>query len=252
MLSRVKKTFLLSVMLVLFVPLSIGVFDANVYAKAGQKGNAIVLKVGEKVNLKVSGSSKNVRWKTSNKKVAKVSKKGKVVALNEGKATITTKVEKKIFKCKVTVKPNEEKSEKKIDNSSKSTNSNVVITDDMNQVVTLINEIRTKEGLKPLQMDNQLCEAAYVRATECDELFSHTRLDGTSCFTAFDQAGIDDWTRRAENLAEDYDTPAEVVNAWMKSPTHKANIMNGEFEYIGIGCVKVGEHIYWTQEFLTR
>ena len=112
MLSRVKKTFLLSVMLVLFVPLSIGVFDTNVYAKAGQKGNAIVLEVGEKVNLKVSGSSKNVRWKTSNKKVAKVSKKGKVVALNEGKATITTKVEKKIFKCKVTVKPNEEKSVK--------------------------------------------------------------------------------------------------------------------------------------------
>ena len=39
-----------------------------------------------------------------------------------------------------------------------------------------------------------------VRATECDEAFSHTRPDGTSCFTAFDQAGIDDWTRRAENI----------------------------------------------------
>ena len=91
-----------------------------------------------------------------------------------------------------------------------------------------------------------------VRITECDELFSYTRPDGTSYFTAFNQAVIDDWTRRAENLAEDYDTPVEVVNAWMKSPTHKANIMNGEFEYIGIGCVKVGEHIYWTQEFLTR
>ena len=80
-----------------------------------------------------------------------------------------------------------------------------------------------------------------VRTTECDELFSYTRPDGTSYFTAFNQAVIDDWTRRAENLAEDYDTPVEVVN-----------IMNGEFEYIGIGCVKVGEHIYWTQEFLTR
>ncbi len=55
-----------------------------------------------------------------------------------------------------------------------------------------------------------------------------------------------------QRIGEDYDTPVEVVNAWMKSPTHKANIMNGEFEYIGIGCVKVGEHIYWTQEFLTR
>lgn len=87
-----------------------------------------------------------------------------------------------------------------------------------------------------------------ARTTECDELFSYTRPDGTSYFIAFNQAGIDDWTRRAEN----YDTPAEVVNAWMKSPTHKANIMNGEFEYIGIGCVKVGEHIYWTWEFLTR
>ncbi|MEI3323049.1 MAG: hypothetical protein V8R92_09060 [Eubacterium sp.] len=39
-----------------------------------------------------------------------------------------------------------------------------------------------------------------VRTTECDELFSHTRPDGTSYFTAFNQAGIDDWTRRTENI----------------------------------------------------
>ena len=60
--------------------------------------------VGQAVTLKVKGKKKKVKWKSTNKKVAKVNKKGKVTGLKAGKSTIIAKVGKKSLKCKVTVK----------------------------------------------------------------------------------------------------------------------------------------------------
>lgn len=62
------------------------------------------LTVGKKVTLKVKGTRKKVKWSSSNKKVASVSSKGKVKAKKAGKATITAKVGKKKYKCRITVK----------------------------------------------------------------------------------------------------------------------------------------------------
>lgn len=62
------------------------------------------LYVGKTTTLKVTGTSKDVTWKSSNKKVAVVSSKGKVTAKQEGTATITARVQKKSYKCKITVK----------------------------------------------------------------------------------------------------------------------------------------------------
>lgn len=58
---------------------------------------------GQKVTLKVTGTSKKAKWSSSNAKVAKVSK-GKVTAVKKGKATIKAKVGKKTYTCKITVK----------------------------------------------------------------------------------------------------------------------------------------------------
>ncbi|SEJ10094.1 Ig-like domain (group 2) [Kandleria vitulina] len=60
--------------------------------------------VGQALTLKVKGKKKKVKWKSTNKKVAKVNKKGKVTGLKAGKSTIIAKVGKKSLKCKVTVK----------------------------------------------------------------------------------------------------------------------------------------------------
>ena len=90
-----------------FCMLATAVPATNVDAKAKPKLNKkkITLTVGEKVKLKVKNAGKKkVKWKTSSKKVAKVNKKGVVKAKKVGKATITAKVGKKSFKCKVTVK----------------------------------------------------------------------------------------------------------------------------------------------------
>lgn len=62
------------------------------------------LTVGDTLQLKISGTKSKVTWSSSNKKIAKVSKKGKVTAIKAGTATITAKVKGKKYKCKITVK----------------------------------------------------------------------------------------------------------------------------------------------------
>lgn len=53
-----------------------------------------------------------------------------------------------------------------------------------------------------------------------------------------------------ENIAQGQRSPQEVVQAWMDSPGHRANILNGKFTHIGVGYVKSGN--YWTQQFITK
>lgn len=60
--------------------------------------------VGKALTLKVKGVKKKIKWKSSNKKIAKVTKKGKVTGIKAGKSIITAKIGKKFLKCRVTVK----------------------------------------------------------------------------------------------------------------------------------------------------
>ena len=116
------------------------------------------------------------------------------------------------------------------------------------EVLELVNQERSKAGVKPaLKMDASLLDTAMMRSGEIVLLFSHTRPDGSSCFTAFK----DDSTSRGENIAAGYQTPAAVVEGWMNSEGHRANILNPDFTTIGIGCVKHDSlyQIYWTQCF---
>ena len=80
-----------------------GVIAPTASAKVKLNTKKRTISVGETYKLKVSGTSKKVKWKSSNKKVAKVSKKGVVTGKKTGKATITAKVGKKKLKCKISV-----------------------------------------------------------------------------------------------------------------------------------------------------
>ena len=90
--------------------------------------------------------------------------------------------------------------------------------------------------------------AAQIRARELVTDFSHTRPDGSECFTALQAVGAK-YSGAGENIAYGQKTPQEVVNAWMNSPGHRANIMNGNFTTIGVGCYKSGNTYYWSQFF---
>ena len=118
------------------------------------------------------------------------------------------------------------------------------------RVVELVNIERAKEGLSPLTIDANVQAAAMVRAKECEELFSHTRPNGTSFATALKEQNVS-YRRAGENIAWGQKTPEEVVAAWMNSSGHRANIMNPNFTSIGVGYYENARGTdYWCQLFI--
>lgn len=112
------------------------------------------------------------------------------------------------------------------------------------EVLTLVNNQRTAAGLSALTWNAGLEKDAQVRAQECEQSFSHTRPNGTDWWT------VDSNLMYGENLAYNYNDAASVVAAWMASPTHKANILNGQFTTIGVAAYQTSSGIwYWAQEF---
>lgn len=116
------------------------------------------------------------------------------------------------------------------------------------EVVRLVNVERKNAGLNELTVDSKISAAALVRSKEQVQSFSHTRPDGTSCFTALKEQGVT-YRGAGENIAMGQRTPAEVMEGWMNSPGHKANILNANFTKIGVGYFKTNGRAYWTQMF---
>lgn len=110
------------------------------------------------------------------------------------------------------------------------------------EVLTYTNQLRAKAGRPALKMDKELLNAAMQRAAETQLYFSHTRPDGTLCFTASDRM-------YGENIAYGYSTASAVVNGWRNSSGHYANMINSDFVSIGIGCFHQGNTYYWVQCF---
>ncbi len=121
------------------------------------------------------------------------------------------------------------------------------------EVVRLVNVERAKEGLPALGTFDSLTQAAEIRAPELPTLFSHDRPDGSSCFTALDATGASKGAYTSgENIAAGSSTAADVVEQWMNSPGHRANILNKDFTHIGVGYCKSssGYGHYWVQLFV--
>ena len=112
------------------------------------------------------------------------------------------------------------------------------------QVLGIVNQERAKEGLSPLKMNAELLQTAMLRAAECSIYFSHTRPDGSPCFSACSAM----W---GENIASGYGSPASVMNGWMNSAGHRSNILGESYSTIGIGCVMRNGSLYWVQCFGT-
>lgn len=116
------------------------------------------------------------------------------------------------------------------------------------QVVALVNAERAKHGLSALKVDAKVQQAALVRAKETAQSFSHTRPNGSSFSTALTEAGVS-YRRAGENIAYGQSTPQQVMNAWMNSSGHRANILNENFTTIGVGYTVINGTAYWTQLF---
>ena len=117
------------------------------------------------------------------------------------------------------------------------------------EVVRLVNQIRSQNGLKPLTQDWQLSRVARVKSQDMADknYFSHTSPTYGSPFDMMKSFGIS-YKTAAENIATGQKTPQSVVNAWMNSSGHRKNILNPSFTTIGVGYVAKGN--IWTQMFI--
>lgn len=117
------------------------------------------------------------------------------------------------------------------------------------EVIRLTNEERKKAGLPPLGTTSKLSEAAKLRAEELTEKYSHDRPDGSGCFTILEVVNLNGYRAVGENIAMGQKTPEQVVQAWMNSEGHRRNIMNVQFEEIGVGYADNDGWSGWVQLF---
>ncbi|WP_255882191.1 MULTISPECIES: leucine-rich repeat protein [unclassified Ruminococcus] len=117
------------------------------------------------------------------------------------------------------------------------------------EVISLVNAERSKVELSPLTQRSDVTEVAQIRAEEISRVFSHTRPNGSDCFTLIEENNIQ-WRTVGENIAAGQSTPQEVMNSWMNSQGHRENILNPEFNGIGVACFKKDGILYWTQMFI--
>jgi uncharacterized YkwD family protein len=119
------------------------------------------------------------------------------------------------------------------------------------KVVELTNVERAKAGLPALQVDTNLSKVARMKSEDMlkNNYFSHTSPTYGSPFDMMRANGIT-YRSAGENIAMGQRTPEEVVNAWMNSAGHRANILNSSFTHIGVGYV--AEKNIWTQQFIGK
>ncbi|MEV5970379.1 CAP domain-containing protein [Streptomyces sp. NPDC051921] len=119
------------------------------------------------------------------------------------------------------------------------------------EVVRLANIERAAAGCKPLTVDADLTRAAqdYTDDMAATGNFSHTGTDGSQPQDRIEAAGYT-WSRSGENIAKGQSDAAAVMDAWMNSPGHRANILNCGFTEIGVGVSTDGGP-WWTQDFGT-
>ena len=124
-----------------------------------------------------------------------------------------------------------------------------VATEYEKKVVELVNIQRRANGLAPVELSEELCVKARVKSQDMatNRYFDHNSPTYGSPFSMMSALGVT-YRYAGENIAMGYSTPEAVVNAWMNSEGHRANILNANYSTLGVGYVADGN--YWTQWFI--
>ncbi len=149
--------------------------------------------------------------------------------------------------------PNNSNTGTKTNTGNNSTTNTSSLSNDEKEVFDLINEQRINNGLQALKIDEEVQRVARIKAQEMvnNNYFSHTSPTYGSPFDMLNSFKIS-YNTAGENIAGN-STNTSAVTAWMNSPGHKANILNGKFNYTGIGVVSGSKYgkIY-VQMFIGR
>ena len=125
------------------------------------------------------------------------------------------------------------------------------------EILELVNTERQKSGLTPLTRSGELDKAAVEKASDMfsKNYWAHISPTGTTPWEFITKSGYK-YVYAGENLAKSFDNSRDVVEAWMKSPTHRANILKPEYSEIGIavkdGILNKEETTLVVQEFGSR
>ena len=124
------------------------------------------------------------------------------------------------------------------------------------EVIELVNIEREARNLHPLSYNEELTLAARLHSQDMGDqnYFDHTSLDGREFYERIADAGYD-YQISGENIAAGYPTPEAVVDGWMNSDGHRANILDPDYCDIGVGYAAVNGsdfYHYWTQDFGRR
>jgi uncharacterized YkwD family protein/spore coat assembly protein SafA len=116
-------------------------------------------------------------------------------------------------------------------------------------VISLVNKIRADNGLSQFKTNWELSRVARYKSQDMHDkgYFDHNSPTYGTPFAMMKNFGIS-YNSAAENIAMGYSTPQQVVNGWMGSSGHRANILNPSYTQIGVGYVTDGN--YWTQMFI--
>ncbi|MCL2522207.1 MAG: SafA/ExsA family spore coat assembly protein [Erysipelotrichales bacterium] len=123
-----------------------------------------------------------------------------------------------------------------------------------NEVVNLVNSERAKAGLRPLTNNWEISRVARIKSQDFinRNYFSHNSPTYGTPFQMLKSFGIP-FSAAAENIASGQRTPAAVMSSWLNSPGHRANIMNPNFNQIGVGVARDNRgNLFWTQMFVAR
>ena len=125
----------------------------------------------------------------------------------------------------------------------------------MKKMLKLVNEARAEKGLAPMKLDPTACKIAQLRAEELVKSFSHTRPDGSDFSSPYEEMGVN-YKRIGENIAYGMNMMSSVRDAfesWMASDGHRANILDSNFDSLGVGMYAVKKngawYYYWCQTF---
>lgn len=118
------------------------------------------------------------------------------------------------------------------------------------EVVRLVNALRAEKGLQPLTANWELSRVARYKSEDmaANRYFSHTSPTYGTPFQMIRSFGLS-YRTAGENIAYGQRTPAAVMDAWMNSSGHRANILNSSYTHIGVGYCERGN--YWTQMFMS-
>ena len=127
----------------------------------------------------------------------------------------------------------------------------------MDRVIELTNAERVKAGVAPLKREDSLTKSAQWLAQDmaANNYFAHEDRQGRRIVTRLPDFGYTGYSMIGENIAGGQQTPEQVVAEWMRSPGHRANLLNPEFCELGVAYVHVPNselQNYWVQDFGTR